>query len=181
MYIPTTTLTQQGTPNLVYDQTLAVAAASFDTTGTSLSGFRNLLLCGDFRTETGSNTRAAIMQFNGDTGANYDVSYIQVNNTTVTGTLTQGGASIPTGLVIPSDATANYFGSMQCLIVDYANTTRFKDVQFIATAVHNTAAQVFTRTGGGVWKNTAAITRVVLGEGVVNYAVGSRLMIYGLQ
>lgn len=123
------------------------------------------------------------MNFNSDvTSGNYGYivsdgqgTSVQTVRQTAPGRLQIGGWSVATGSSTkPSIGITNIFS--------YANTTTFK------TALSRSQVYNSTTGGGvdafsGVWKNTNAITSIVvsLDSGSYNFSAGSTFTLYGIQ
>lgn len=167
-----------GVFDLLFDSTLGAAAAGIDSNPSVLTGYKHLLVLAILRMNAGTSVVTCRLRFNNDSGASYDASYVQVANTTVTGARDNAGSGIPV-VGEAADAAANMFASSMIHVIDYASTTKFKPVQFLNTAYSDTAADTFSRNGGGQWRSTSAITRVALSGDGTDLAAGSRLTIYG--
>src|SRR3972149_4739610 len=71
MWIPTTTLSQQGTLIQIFDSTLSVATASFDIQNIP-SNYKHLWIIWQGRGDNATLQVEVVMRFNNDSGANYD-------------------------------------------------------------------------------------------------------------
>lgn len=120
----------------------------------------------------------ANLTFNGDTGANYTVSRISVDNT---GVVSSAAASAQTSVPLAGTATA----ANRVHTVDIVNISSIeKAVTFIENLL-NTAGPANVnsmRSGVAKWTNTTnAITSVTLnnGAGTGDFAIGSELVVLG--
>lgn len=111
------------------------------------------------------------LQFNGDTGTNYSMTYVYGDGSTAGSARTSNASAIPIGYM-PNADTLNI-----CQIMNYGNSTTYK-----------TALSRDNRAGGavgarvGLWRNTAAITSIVFKlAGGGNFNTGSTFTIYGVK
>ena len=165
----------------IAQQTLS-SPVSFVTFSSIPATFTTLILIVSTASSTGGTGTASIqMQFNGDSGGNYDWVYIL-------GTIsaaTSGDAGSQTSLFVGNipqagDAT-NSAGSATITIPSYAATTflhNFLANNFaIANSLTGSALQLIQT--GGVWNNTAAINSITLNCSSGNFIAGSVFTLYG--
>jgi hypothetical protein len=156
----------------------AVATVSF----TSIPGtYKDLILVSRPR---GTAAVAAVnlqMQFNSDTGANYDWGTISAASATVTYGTSVGANSIRVGAISAGTSiNANRYGSVTVEIVQYTNISMEKDIISRSWDDASRTTGTFRRQdGGGTWRNTAAITRIDLAMDSGNIDVGSTFVLYG--
>jgi hypothetical protein len=118
--------------------------------------------------------------FNNDTGANYDQTFFQWNNTS-SANASVANANISMGVLAGSTAPSGTPGAMTMDIYEYAGTTFHKQVEMVSgVKVANAVNSVFSRAGSGWWRNTAAITRVDITISG-NFVAGSSVSLYGIQ
>lgn len=116
------------------------------------------------------------LQFNGDTGSNYtaNILYATGSGSGASGryeNLTQaymGAGAISSPTTITTLATAN--------IMNYTNTTTFKSV---ISRYGNAAGELNSFVS--LWRNTAAITSIVLSSYSSAYLTGSTFTLYGIK
>lgn len=168
----------------IFDQTLGAAAASIDTgAGGVTAGFVDLMIIAYARAADVANNVALNINFNNDSGANYDVS--QWRNLDGSGASTNANARTAGifGAIPASSATANYFSIVRGTIASYDSVTAgYKLVESVGG--YNDAAGTLFQVGTliNTWRSTAAITRIAVSSaGGGNLITGSRLVIYGLQ
>lgn len=160
---------------------LSGAASSIDFTSIPAT-FRHLMLVIDTRL-TGAVTGAAVgVRFNGDSGANYDMQFLQANNLTVSSGQTLAGTSIANiGSVPGASATAGLSGLIVATIPNYRGTTFQKTIESRNTLKRSTAAaDFFVQAFGGWWRSAAAINQITLIPGSGNFDVGTVATLYGL-
>ena len=123
----------------------------------------------------------ASVQFNNDTGANYETNLILGQNNAASSAAAAGATSGIIGTMAASTATAARAGICIVEIPEYSGTTFQK--QFRAensTVIGAGAADYVTGLRGINWRNTAAITEIdiVLSSGA--WAAGSTARLYGI-
>jgi hypothetical protein len=114
-------------------------------------------------------------QFNGDTGSNYSVTRLQGNGSTA---VSNRGSSQTVGYItyVPANnATAGEFSANIINIMNYSNATTYK-TSISRSAVAGSIVASFV----GLWRNTAAITSIVLGCDAGNWKSGSTFTLYGI-
>jgi hypothetical protein len=78
--------------------------------------------------------------------------------------------------VLPgSTATANVFGSFVMDVYDFRHTNKHKLLKMFYGALSSEQDTVF---GGGLWRNTAAVTSIQFSG---NFAAGSVFSVYGIK
>lgn len=136
-------------------------------------------------TATGSGTASVRLMVNGDTtAANYSTGQTLLGNNT-TASASQP-ASTTTGVAccqLPgTTSSANAVGQGEVTINNYAGTAFWKTVvgvshEMVDDSPTNNQVGLFAFT----WKNTAAITNLVLTAGVTAFVDGTTAVLYGLS
>ena len=133
---------------------------------------------------TAAGTSAQIhVQFNADGGANYDQSQIMFNNATADSSVTLGTTYIFAGWLEGNTAVSGNAALTEMLIGDYRGTTYHKAI-LSASGVkldQTTANNTYQARFAGWWRNTAAITSVVLSLDSGNFADNTVISLYGLM
>jgi hypothetical protein len=135
--------------------------------------------------QTNASVASAYSQlnFNSDTGGNYTdhqlygdgSDAVAVNSGTSLTTIYVQRDSARTG------AGANIFGATVMDILDYANTSKYKTVRYLAGVDANTASTQFRITlGSGLWMSTSAISSIVF-TGAYSYAEKTTFALYGIK
>ena len=154
--------------------TTTLSSTASTVTFSSISGaYTDLILIQSSRLNTAAHTR---LQFNGDTGSNY-------SSTILYGTGTAAGSGRYTNVVGISygasdeQGATNTYNVAQWHLQNYANTTTNK------TVLINVSNPLAERTvGAGLWRNTNAITSVVLTPtNSAIYQIGSTFTLYGVK
>lgn len=169
-----------GAGYVLLSSTTNVGTANFDVS--SISGsYTDLLIRCICRTASASASEFLLLQFNGDTGANYYRQSFESRATTNTGSESTPGTNIRVGEGVGNGATANRFSVVDIIVYGYASTSWHKSVFCHTFSPEGTATSTEDlMMTGGTWANTAAITRVVI-QGTANgLVVGSTMRIYGI-
>jgi hypothetical protein len=80
-----------------------------------------------------------------------------------------------------TDANANIYGGHIVDILDYANTNKYKTTRFIGGVETNASSQSYSNFGSGNWRNTNAITSIVLFPQSGTFAQYSSYALYGIK
>lgn len=144
---------------------------------TSISGsFTHLFLIGSVKSDdTTARTDNMNLQFNSDTGSNYEVYQFMATTSDNSGTNT----AINSGMIMTAHVsnTTNDFSSFVMFIPNYADTNMYKNVVGITNA-----GDQQINVNGGLWNNTAAITRIDLSPATgSNLKQYSKVTLFGLQ
>jgi len=116
-------------------------------------------------TKCESSQPSNAIQFNGDSGSNYNRQHMQGSGTSESSGQNTSGTSMHAG---QNESGTNEFGSTEILIPDAFSTRTHK-----ATLALNGATEDSMQVIGGRWENTAAITSVRIFTSGVHYSVGS--------
>jgi hypothetical protein len=167
---------------LLFDQELSVAAASIDTGVNGIAQTSKHLYFEFYgRCSTASTGGvSAVVQFNGDTGANYDDAFMRNSAGVVTAASDQAQTSAFFAQIPANSNTAGFFGSGHGNVMSYSKVTAgFKTGNTMTGFARDTTGvqQVTIQLS---WRSTAAINqmKVFMLDGS-NLIAGSRLTIYG--
>lgn len=122
------------------------------------------------------NLYSVKIQFNGDTGSNYNEFQLSGN-----GSSASASASTSTGGLIGIGAinTSLYSGALVCDILDYNSTNKLKTVRSISGADGNGSGQV--KLNGPLWRSTSAITSITVYNDGSNFNQYSKFALYGIK
>lgn len=170
----------RGGARVLYNEIAQSARASFDIL-LPQAGYRSLSL-GVYARFSDALTNAAVaLRFNGDSGANYEYEFM-----TAASTVNSAGESIsPTFIAIANvpaaTAPANNFGVGMVDIPAHASTVGWKQLMSRYNVITSTATGgIQTAVLAGIWKSTAAITRLTLTDNSGgNFVTGSRVALWG--
>lgn len=164
----------------VFDSTLTGSATGIDTGANAIpAGYGSLMIMVVSRTDQAVASDTVGIQFNGDTGNNYDRQRILGTNGTASAANSLGVASMffeTTG----ASSEANSAGIARFMFPSYDGTT-FQKTGEMTYAALTLATNCRAATQAVRWKNTAAINQVKLianPGGATNIVAGSRLLIY---
>jgi hypothetical protein len=135
----------------------------------------------------GRSNRAAtftgvLVQFNNDTGGNYDNQHMQGTNATVQAAQTFGGTSIPIGYVTGTTASSNVPSTCAVRIFDYRGTTFHKQVISEAfLKIGTSSGNMFIEKRGGEWRNSSAITEIDVICDSGSFLAGTVVSLYGIM
>jgi hypothetical protein len=167
---------------LIEEQILGSDVASVTFSSFS-AAFRHLLFIIYARTTEAVTSDYLLMQFNGDTGANYDHQRLIAVQTSVSSANLFAQTSIRLGEITGASASsASQAGYLEILIPFYNQTTFFKMSQASNGFVRGTSTSgIVMSSGVGNWRNTAAITQVVFLPTANNILTGSIFAMYGIK
>lgn len=148
--------------------TLTSAAANI-TFSSIPSTYTDLLIMGN---GTAGSSVSFKLQFNGDTGLNYSVTYLYG-----TGSSAASGTNANIDAIIGMGRVSTVMSSSIINIQNYSNTTTNKTV-----IGRGDAANSITIATVGLWRNTSAISSIVVAlEGGGNISAGTTLSLYGIK
>lgn len=151
---------------------------SFGTISGSYSALRLVLQGRGSQAATEVNF---LVQFNGDTGNNYDYDFSVAYNSTNTSVQAVSSSSMYLGGLIGANGPANAATQIDISIVNYAGSTFHKTLTFQSThKVGANGADLRAISGSGFWKNTAAVTGITLSLSAGNFITGTVATLYGL-
>ena len=111
-------------------------------------------------------------QFNADTGNNYSVTRLSGNGTTAVSNRNTSYASIEADYFAYANATQTI---NICNIMNYSNSTTYKTALF-----RSNNASLGVDAGVGLWRNTAAITQVLIKTNASTFSTGTVFSLYGI-
>lgn len=156
--------------------TVLGSAASSVTFSSIASTYKHLQI--RFALTTSAAGYAGKMQFNSDTGANYNAHSLLGTGSSV---VSQGVWSdiythtLNSGTGGSSETTAGIID-----ILDYANTNKYKTARILSGLAGSSAKEISLFSGA--WRSNSAITTVTLAVvGATTYAAGSRFSLYGVK
>jgi hypothetical protein len=154
----------------IAEQTLGSAAAS--VTFSSIPGTYTdlILVCSLGASNAAQDFK---IQFNGDTATNYSVTLMRGTGASA---ISNRESNIAYIYLDYTGVTQNVVQSQYNVnIMNYANTTTYKTILSRRSDVGYS-----TEAGVGLWRNTAAITSIVVGMTAGNLITGSTFSLYGI-
>ena len=151
------------------------------STGTLPTGYRNLVIKGQARSDAAFNGVALLVAFNGDTtDANYE--YVRDVSTQSKTDFQSNSPGLERfiGIASAGTATANTFGVFTLTVYNHESTNNLKSYSSVAGSVH-TSSLVQTNRITGKRLSTAAITSISLSMLAGDFVAGSSIAVYGLK
>jgi hypothetical protein len=130
-------------------------------------------------TTSGTGTQIGLVQFNSDTGTNYSRHNLVGNGSTASASATTSTTGVYMGVMPQAGDTANAFGASVMDILDYSNTNKYKTTRTLEGLDTNGGGEANFRSGS--WRNTAAITSIVITPTSNNFAQYSSFALYGVK
>jgi hypothetical protein len=163
----------------IQDIKLASPAANIDFTGIPAT-YTWLTLRAGCRSDAATTAVDLLVRFNGDsTGSYYDVIFSSTG-TTMTATEGLAATSGRVGALPAASAPAGWFGLATIDVNEYASGNPKLWVGTSHAYWAATSTSHMTRTAGGAWAATNAITRVTLLASTGNLVAGSHATLYGM-
>jgi hypothetical protein len=172
------------TPDSGYDSlanvTLSATASSITFSGIP-SGYKHLQIRISAQTNRASGLSDCQIQLNGDTGSNYSWhslvgsgSAASASAGTSTAFMVLGSNSIPS-----SGSQANIYNGLVIDVLDYANTNKYKTLRGLGGDDANGSGYVSLNSGS--WRNTSAITSIVIYPDTGSMNTYSSFALYGVK
>ena len=165
----------------INEQLVGGAGAATVTFSSIPQTYRHLELIWTARCDNGTG-QTLLVQFNGDSGNNYDFNRILADGTTLTAAVTTATSSIRVGSLPPTGAPAAHFASGKIRIPYYTTTTQDKvTLAELFNSIGTAAGDQEPLVIGGHWRTTnAGITSMVLFSSTGNLIENSRFSLYGI-
>jgi hypothetical protein len=154
------------------------------TTFSSLpTGYRAFRIEAYGRTDVVATSTNIWLQFNGDTGNNYDWQYSQsTGDANSTPSDLQATNHAIAGVLTASTAVASAPGQAYIDIPQPEGTTFHKLIHFRGGLLHTAAGTgCLDFRGMGRWRNTAAITSITVLLDTGNFVAGTKIGLYGVR
>lgn len=174
-----------GEPDFGAYESIATTVITSDTASVTFSSipqtYKHLQLRMFAKTDRADLEDVTLIQFNGDTAANYSYHNIRGNGTAAS---SEGAASTSyiylhfasTG----STGVTNIFASSVVDILDYADTNKFKTTRSLHGFDANGSGRIYLASGN--WRSTSAITSIVLDQQFgTNWKQYSHFALYGIK
>lgn len=161
-------------------QSTTTSSSATSVTFSTIPGtYKALRLIWSTRQATGAADATLRLQFNGDTGSNYDSNrWNRFGNTN-----SANGTSASLGSITASNAPSNASTGGELVVPYYASTTFYKAGEsIVANQFDQSSIGVIQESTAIVWHSTAAITQIVLtmSNGVA-FVDGSGFDLYGMN
>jgi len=117
------------------------------------------------------------LQFNNDTGANYEAQLFYGNGSAASASAQTGQVKLDVGEVPYDTATSNVFGGVLVHLFD-VNSGKYKSVLSQSAADRDGAGTV--RVSGGTWQSQAAITEIDIIQVAGDHLAASSFSLFGI-
>jgi hypothetical protein len=169
------------TPGMALISEQVTAGSATNVTFSSISSsYRDLIVRVRGRSQASAAVDSVLLQFNSDTGANYDYQFWQAFGTTVSAASSFGQTSLSVGQLAGATATANFAGAVDGAIYDYRGTTFDKQLVGSSGVASATSGNGTARMSvEGNWRSTSAINAIKVFLGTGPFVNGSIVSLYG--
>lgn len=164
-----------GAWTLISRQVLGASAASV-TFSAIPTTYHHLKLITVARGDTASTATALLIQFNGDTAANY-----RSDRENRFGATAGANTGLEIGQITAASLAANYAAMLETLIADYLNTTFYKNSLSYSHVAVAASPYSYAQNSSGYWLNTAAINQITIFPVAGNIIAGSTFSLYGIN
>lgn len=121
-----------------------------------------------------------VLQFNGDSGNNYDLEVVLGTGAAASAAEALAQAQLEIGVLPAASDTASKAGAVTVEIPEYAGTTFHKMTLGLLThQLATTSGNMRIRHYGGLWRSTAAITDILVYPFTGNLVEGSAVTLWG--
>jgi len=150
--------------------TTTLSSNQSSVTFNSFSGYTDLILITNPKSATGN--QSIYIQFNSDTGTNYSRTVMYGDGSSASSSRDSSYNYIRMGYNTGAQ-TANI-----TQIQNYSNSTTYKSTISRSNTYAGSAGYVYASVG--LWRNTAAITSILVGVDTGNFESGSTFTLYGI-
>lgn len=166
----------------IAENILGSAAASVTFSGIP-GTYRGLLLVWQARGDTAATNSQFLVQLNGDSGANYDSHLADVSGASAWASAENvANVSMQLGVLTAANAPAGAPGQGWFEMIGYAGTVFHKTANGqTAYKLANSTTNIQHGVSSGWWRNTAAVTSILVKPGAGNFVTGSLFVLYGLN
>ncbi len=169
----------------VIDETELTDAAASIAFSSIPAGFRRLILIVEARTDRADEADGVLVQFNSDTGSNYDyIRFYASSATAATVSAARAATSIVIAHAEAANSRASNYAPSEVVIYNYAETDREKWISSgITGRMGDVSADADLVAGWqrGRWRSTAAITSItILPQVGPNFVAGTKATLYGV-
>ena len=167
------------TYTLISSNVLSSSAASI-TFSSIPATYTDLVLRISSRISVGAIDWPLSLRFNGDTASNYSNTNLYWSGPSSGRFSNQTSATRVLGST-GSNATANTFGSIEIYIPSYTVSQNKPFGSFGAPETNGTTFDDGTQAYAGLWRNTAAITSILVSQDGSGFVSGSSFYLYGIS
>lgn len=160
-----------------------LGSAQATVTFSSISGsYTQLMLTVMGRSSTSADNDGALIQFNGDTGNDYDYQDLVALNGSSSSSGSSSQSSIAAISLTAASAPSGTVGSFTVMIPSYSGTTFYKTGSSFGGTTTSAITANYIQSFWFDWHSTSAITsiKLFLSSGA-NFTAGSAFTLYGVQ
>ena len=160
--------------------TVGGGGASSVTFSSIPATYTHLQIRGIGRAANAATDENFILQFNGDTGANYSLHNVYGTGAAVGANSAVSYTASYFARVSGANSGANIFGVVVSDILDYANTNKYKTLRSLSGHDQNGSGYITLMSGS--WRSTSAVTSVTIkNESGSNISQYSSFALYGIK
>lgn len=162
----------------IQSTTLGSAAANITFSSISSAYTDLVLICSARSSRTSASTAPVLVNFNNDTSSNYSWTFLYAGTSTVGSSRGANDVAIYAADISAVGGSGfTGFGNLIFNINNYSNTTINKTTMSQVSSVG-----AFNESVVGLWRNTNAITTIVVSENTGNnFVIGSTFTLYGIK
>jgi len=156
------------------------ATVTFSSLGTYAADYQHLQVRMVARSNRADTDSYIYVQFNADTGSNYNHHYLRGTGSAVNSGATSGSSGILDINFLPAaTAPSNSFGVATLDILDPFETYKYTTARMLS----GQSGSSYSRIGltSGAWRNTASLTSITFDDIFGSFVTGSRFSLYGLK
>jgi hypothetical protein len=169
-----------GVPVLLANSTLSGSSATISFSGIS-QNWAHLRMVMYLRGDTAAASTNVNLQFNGDTGSNYDNQYIRGSAAATSAVEAFAQTAALVGSMPCASAGANLFSAVTADIPFYSQSTNNKTMSSQwARKTGTSSGSLELISVASFWRSSSAITQIVLFGSAGNFDTGSRVTLYGM-
>ena len=158
--------------NVLSSSTATVSFTSIPAT------YTDLVLRVSARDSADTPVAALVLRFNSDSSTNYSQTFLDGSGSAASSSNTSSSTADARVMIEPSTYTASTFGSFEIYIPNYLVSAN-KPYSYFGVTENNATAS-YIRANAALWRNTAAITSIVM-TAPNNFVSGSSFYLYGIS
>ena len=146
------------------------------------STYTDLAIKMSIRSDRANTWFIPTIRFNNDSGSNYSWQYIRYDAGSLGGNRSVNQSYGWVGVGTGSTSATNFFGISDVYISNYSSSLNKSFTAYGVTANTNSTTHTYTNTG--LWRNTSAVSTIVLDaslESGGNFVSGSSFYLYGIS
>lgn len=154
----------------------AVSSISFTSIPSTYKHLQIRLMARDSRSIV---AEGYVLQFNGDTAGNYSDHLLYGDGSSAASVSNVNSTYISPYAIASANAGTNTFGVSIVDVLDYQNTNKYKTIRALTGTDNNGNGSIGFSSGN--WRNTSAISSILIGAQVGNWQPNSKFALYGIK